>query len=103
MDTAIVSSPPLALRPFSSFRFLFVPFVQEKKFGIGAQLVSLANMLAIALNEGRVMVLGRFKRNMHEGCEGNRGSWTCLFAPETSAACKRCVLFPHSSTFNRKP
>ncbi|CAI7793914.1 unnamed protein product [Closterium sp. NIES-53] len=73
-----------------SVKFLYATFVPQSKYGIGAQLTNVAGALALAVASGRVLVLAKFPRAMHGGCEGRKhGRWHCFFAPETSDACRR--------------
>ncbi|CAI5512200.1 unnamed protein product [Closterium sp. Naga37s-1] len=81
--------PPKPLSSLHS-KFLYATFVPQSKYGIGAQLTNVAGALALAVASGRVLVLAKFPRAMHGGCEGRKHSrWHCFFAPETSDACRR--------------
>ncbi|CAI5949345.1 unnamed protein product [Closterium sp. NIES-65] len=82
-----------------SVKFLYATFVPQSKYGIGAQLTNVAGALALAVASGRVLVLGKFPRAMHGGCEGRKhGRWHCFFAPETMASGRVLVLgkFPRA-------
>ncbi|MED6187027.1 hypothetical protein PIB30_119075 [Stylosanthes scabra] len=50
----------------------------------------MSGLLAIAINEGRVLVTNYYNRANHGGCKGSsRSSWSCYFFPETSLECRR--------------
>ncbi|XP_010102213.2 uncharacterized protein LOC21407233 [Morus notabilis] len=72
-----------------SVRFLVADWEREPGFGIGAQLAGMAGLLAIAINEKRVLVTNYYNRADHDGCKGSsRSSWSCYFFPETSQECR---------------
>lgn len=53
-----------------SQRFLFADWERLPGFGIGAQLAGMAGLLAIAINENRILVTGYYNRADHGGCQG---------------------------------
>uniref|UniRef100_A0A7N1A0F2 Uncharacterized protein n=1 Tax=Kalanchoe fedtschenkoi TaxID=63787 RepID=A0A7N1A0F2_KALFE len=56
---------------------------------MGAQFAGMCGMLAIAINEKRVLVTNYYNRADHDGCKGSsRGRWACYFLPETSQECR---------------
>ncbi|KAK3029287.1 hypothetical protein RJ639_040123 [Escallonia herrerae] len=72
-----------------SVRFLVVDWERIPGFGIGAQLAGMCGLLAIAINEKRVLVTNYYNRADHDGCKGpSRASWSCYFFPETSQECR---------------
>ncbi|KAK4403933.1 hypothetical protein Sango_0761900 [Sesamum angolense] len=71
-------------------KFLVVDWERLPGFGIGAQLAGMCGLLAIAINEKRVLVTGYYNRADHDGCKGSsRASWSCYFFPETSHECRK--------------
>ncbi|KAL9253242.1 hypothetical protein AKJ16_DCAP21350 [Drosera capensis] len=49
----------------------------------------MCGLLAIAINENRVLVTSYYNRADHDGCKGSsRSSWSCYFFPETSQECR---------------
>ncbi|GER34914.1 alpha-(1 6)-fucosyltransferase [Striga asiatica] len=73
-----------------SVKFLLADWEKLPGFGIGAQLAGMCGLLAIAINEKRVLVTGYYNRADHDGCKGSsRSSWSCYFFPETSLECKK--------------
>ncbi|KAK3043146.1 hypothetical protein RJ639_000035 [Escallonia herrerae] len=72
-----------------SVRFLVVDWERIPGFGIGAQLAGMCGLLAIAINEKRVLVTNYYNRADHDGCKGpSRASWSCYFFPEASQECR---------------
>ncbi|TYI57516.1 hypothetical protein E1A91_D11G286800v1 [Gossypium mustelinum] len=71
-----------------NIKFLVADWEKLPGFGIGAQLAGMAGLLAIAINEKRVLVTGYFNRADHDGCKASRGSWSCYFFLETSQECR---------------
>lgn len=72
-----------------SVRFLVADWERIPGFGIGAQLAGMCGLLAIAINEKRVLVTNYYNRADHDGCKGpSRASWSCYFFPETSQECR---------------
>ncbi|KAF7805228.1 uncharacterized protein G2W53_044339 [Senna tora] len=70
-------------------KFLVADWERLPGFGIGAQIVGMCGLLAIAINEGRILVTNYYNRADHDGCKGSsRSSWSCYFFPETSAECR---------------
>lgn len=70
-------------------RFLVADWERLPGFGIGAQLFGMFGLLAIAINEKRVLVTNYYNRADHDGCKGSsRASWSCYFFPETSQECR---------------
>ena len=51
-------------------RFLVADWEVLPGFGMGAQIAGMCGMLAIAINEKRVLVTNYFNRADHDGCEG---------------------------------
>ncbi|XP_010494120.1 PREDICTED: uncharacterized protein LOC104771314 [Camelina sativa] len=73
-----------------SLKFLVADWEMLPGFGIGAQIAGMTGLLAIALNEDRVLVANYYNRADHDGCKGSsRGSWSCYFLPETSEECQK--------------
>lgn len=74
-------------------KFLLTDWERNPGFGIGAQIAGMAGMLALAVNEKRILVTNYSNRADHEGCVGSvRAHWSCYFLPETSAECKQRAL-----------
>ncbi|KAB5529490.1 hypothetical protein DKX38_019571 [Salix brachista] len=72
-----------------NIRFLVAEWERLPGFGIGAQLAGMCGLLAIAVNEKRVLVTSYYNRADHDGCKGSlRSSWSCYFFPETSQECR---------------
>ncbi|VVA95752.1 unnamed protein product [Arabis nemorensis] len=70
--------------------FLVADWETLPGFGIGAQIAGMTGLLAIAINENRVLVTNHYNRADHHGCKGSsRGSWSCYFLPETSEECRK--------------
>lgn len=73
----------------SSIKFLVADWERLPGFGIGAQFAGMCGLLAIAINERRVLVTNYYNRADHDGCGGSsRSSWSCYFFPETSWECR---------------
>ncbi|MED6131132.1 hypothetical protein PIB30_007103 [Stylosanthes scabra] len=71
-------------------KFLVADWEKLPGFGIGAQFAGMSGLLAIAINEGRVLVTNYYNRANHGGCKGSsRSSWRCYFFPETSLECRQ--------------
>lgn len=51
-------------------KFLVADWERLPGFGIGAQLAGMCGLLAIAINEKRVLVTNYYNRADHDGCEG---------------------------------
>ncbi|KAJ0253853.1 Alpha-(1,6)-fucosyltransferase [Hirschfeldia incana] len=76
-----------------SLKFLVADWETLPGFGIGAQIAGMTGLLAIAINENRVLVSNYYNRADHDGCKGSsRGSWSCYFLPETSKECRERAL-----------
>ncbi|XP_030521122.2 uncharacterized protein LOC115734461 [Rhodamnia argentea] len=76
-----------------SVRFLVADWERLPGFGIGAQIAGMCGVLAIALQEKRVLVTNYYNRADHDGCAGSaRSSWSCYFLPETSQECRDRAL-----------
>ncbi|KAF6145608.1 hypothetical protein GIB67_037641 [Kingdonia uniflora] len=74
-------------------RFLIADWETLPGFGLGAQLAGMCGVLAIAVNEHRVLVTNYFNRADHDGCKGSlRSRWSCYFSPETSIQCRDRAL-----------
>lgn len=72
-----------------SVKFLVADWERLPGFGIGAQIAGMCGLLAIAINENRVLVTNYYNRADHDGCKGSsRSSWSCYFFPETSIQCR---------------
>lgn len=70
-------------------RFLVADWERIPGFGMGAQFAGMSGILAIAINEKRILVTNYYNRADHDGCEGaSRSSWSCYFFPETSQECR---------------
>ncbi|XP_023767768.1 uncharacterized protein LOC111916345 [Lactuca sativa] len=70
-------------------RFLVSDWERIPGFGMGAQFAGMCGLLAIAINEKRVLVTNYYNRADHDGCKGaSRSSWSCYFFPETSQECR---------------
>ncbi|KAH7433227.1 hypothetical protein KP509_07G060500 [Ceratopteris richardii] len=73
----------------ASLRFLLADWETDPGFGMGAQFASMAGMLAIAMNEQRILVTKYYDRADHEDCLGsNHAQWSCYFLSETSEECR---------------
>lgn len=76
-----------------SLRFLLADWETDPGFGVGAQIASMAGMLAIALNEQRILVSNYFNRADHKECLGSdHAHWSCYFLSETSKECRNRAL-----------
>lgn len=53
-----------------SLKFLVADWERLPGFGIGAQLAGMCGLLAIAINEKRVLVTSYYNRADHDGCKG---------------------------------
>ena len=53
-----------------NIRFLVAEWERLPGFGIGAQLAGMCGLLAIAVNEKRVLVTSYYNRADHDGCKG---------------------------------
>ncbi|KAK7337942.1 hypothetical protein VNO77_18534 [Canavalia gladiata] len=74
-------------------KFLLADWERLPGFGIGAQIAGMCGLLAIAINENRVLVTNFYNRADHDGCKGSyRSSWNCYFFPETSLECHQRAL-----------
>lgn len=72
-----------------SLRFLVADWERIQGFGIGAQLAGMSGLLAIAINDNRILVTGYYNRADHRGCQGtSHGHWSCYFFSETSQECR---------------
>ncbi|CAL9752848.1 unnamed protein product [Musa acuminata subsp. burmannicoides] len=73
-----------------NLRFLIADWERLPGFGIGAQLAGMSGLLAIALNEKRILVTNYYNRADHGGCQGSsRSHWSCYFFAETSTECQK--------------
>ncbi|CAL5194589.1 unnamed protein product [Lathyrus oleraceus] len=74
----------------ANVKFLLADWERLPGFGIGAQIAGMCGLLAIAINEGRVLVTNFYNRADHDGCKGSsRSSWNCYFFAETSLECRQ--------------
>ncbi|XP_072995991.1 uncharacterized protein [Typha latifolia] len=72
-----------------SLRFLVADWEKLPGFGMGAQFAGMTGLLAIAINEKRILVTNYYNRADHGGCQGSSWShWSCYFFSETSLACR---------------
>lgn len=72
-----------------NLRFLIADWESLPGFGIGAQLAGMSGLLAIAINENRILITNYYNRADHDGCQGSlRSHWSCYFSPETSQECR---------------
>ncbi|KAH7691581.1 hypothetical protein IHE45_01G008300 [Dioscorea alata] len=72
-----------------NLRFLVADWERLPGFGVGAQFAGMAGLLAIAINEKRILVTNYYNRADHSGCQGSsRSHWSCYFFPETSQECR---------------
>lgn len=86
-DIWVHQHPPNCWDP--NVRFLVADWERLPGFGIGAQIAGMCGLLAIAINEKRVLVTNYYNRADHDGCKGSsRSSWSCYFLPETSQGCR---------------
>lgn len=53
-------------------RFLVADWERIPGFGMGAQFAGMAGLLAIAINENRVLVTNYYNRADHDGCKGRQ-------------------------------
>jgi hypothetical protein len=53
-----------------SLKFLVADWETLPGFGIGAQIAGMTGLLAIAINENRVLVANYYNRADHDGCKG---------------------------------
>lgn len=68
-DLWIHQHPPNCSDP--TVRFLVADWERLPGFGIGAQLAGMCGLLAIAVNEKRVLVTNYYNRADHDGCQGS--------------------------------
>jgi len=54
-----------------NLRFLVADWERLPGFGIGAQLAGMSGLLAIAINEKRILVTNYYNRADHDGCQGS--------------------------------
>lgn len=54
-----------------NLRFLVADWEVEPGFGLGAQIAGMCGLLAIAINEKRILVTNYFNRADHDGCKGS--------------------------------
>nr|TKW20996.1 hypothetical protein SEVIR_4G190900v2 [Setaria viridis] len=87
-DIWVHQHPPDCSDP--SLQFLVADWERIPRLRIGAQVVAMSGLLAIAMKEKRILVTGYYNRADHDGCKGASGpSWSCYFFPETSLDCQR--------------
>lgn len=86
-DLWLHQHPPNCKDP--GVKFLVADWETLPGFGIGAQIVGMSGLLAIAIRENRVLVSNYYNRADHHGCKSSsRSSWSCYFLPETSEECR---------------
>eukprot|EP00268_Persea_americana_P051875 TRINITY_DN5767_c0_g1_i1.p1 TRINITY_DN5767_c0_g1~~TRINITY_DN5767_c0_g1_i1.p1 ORF type:complete len:585 (-),score=95.47 TRINITY_DN5767_c0_g1_i1:607-2361(-) len=91
LDLWIHQHPPNCSDP--QVRFLVADWERLPGFGMGGQFAGMCGLLAIAVNEKRVLVTNYYNRADHDGCQGgSRSRWSCYFFPETSAECRDRAL-----------
>ncbi|KAE8684214.1 Ankyrin repeat family protein isoform 1 [Hibiscus syriacus] len=71
-----------------NIKFIVADWEVLPGFGIGAQLVGMTGLLAIAINEKRVLVTVHYNQADHNGCKASHSSWSCYFFLETSRECR---------------
>lgn len=77
----------------STLRFLLADWETDPGFGMGAQIFSMAGLLAIAFREQRILVTNYYNRADHEECLGSdQARWSCYFLSETSKECRSRAL-----------
>ncbi|KAG0461995.1 hypothetical protein HPP92_020471 [Vanilla planifolia] len=70
-------------------RFLVAEWERLPGFGIGAQFAGMVGLLAMAINENRILVTSYYNRADHDGCKGSsHAHWSCYFFPETTQECR---------------
>ncbi|XP_058183272.1 uncharacterized protein LOC131301125 isoform X2 [Rhododendron vialii] len=70
-------------------KFLLADWETLARLGMGAQFNAMIGLLAMAIDEKRVLVTNYYNRADHDGCKGSsRSSWSCYFFPETSQECR---------------
>lgn len=67
-DVWIHQHPPNCNDP--NLKFLLADWETLPGFGIGAQLAGMSGLLAIAINENRILVANYYNRADHSGCKG---------------------------------
>lgn len=70
-DIWVHQHPPNCWDP--NVRFLVADWERLPGFGIGAQIAGMCGLLAIAINEKRVLVTNYYNRADHDGCKGKIG------------------------------
>ncbi|KAL9677535.1 hypothetical protein QQ045_005768 [Rhodiola kirilowii] len=76
-----------------NIKFLVADWERIPGFGMGAQFAGMCGMLAIAMNEKRILVTNYYNRADHDGCkDSSRASWACYFFPETTQECRDRAL-----------
>ncbi|EOA12119.1 hypothetical protein CARUB_v10003958mg, partial [Capsella rubella] len=77
----------------TKLKFLVADWETLHIYGSGAQITEMTGLLAIAINENRILVAKYYNRADHDGCKGthcsSRGNWSCYFLPETSEECRK--------------
>eukprot|EP00897_Mesotaenium_endlicherianum_P002895 jgi/Mesen1/2633/ME000166S01759 len=69
-------------------RFLLAKWPHSPRLGLAAKVRHMAKLLAVAVQEGWVLVSHSFPRAKHYGCQGRSfAKWQCYFAPEAAPAC----------------
>ncbi|OEL13068.1 hypothetical protein BAE44_0025913 [Dichanthelium oligosanthes] len=88
MDIWVHQQPPDCRDP--SLQFLVADWERLPRLGIGAQIVAISGLLAIAMKEKRIVVTRYYNRADHDGCKGaSRSCWSCYFFQETSPDCQK--------------
>lgn len=74
-DLWIHQHPPNCSDP--QVRFLVADWERIPGFGMGAQFAGMCGLLAIAVNEKRVLVTNYYNRADHDGCQGSISQSKC--------------------------
>lgn len=59
-----------------SVKFLVADWERIPGFGMGAQFAGMCGLLAIAMNQNRVLVTNYYNRADHDGCKGTTAATT---------------------------
>jgi hypothetical protein len=61
-----------------NLKFVYLDFQNDHNIGLGAQIHAIEGVMGDAIAEGKIVVLGHFKRAEHGGCRGERVWWTLV-------------------------